>query len=58
MRIIIDAFPVLVLSYSSFMFIISCKYYVLNAHPYTRLHEQTQTHTYEINASLGKWNSL
>ena len=53
MRIIIDAFPVFVLNYSSFMFIISCKPYVLNAHPYTPLHEQTQTHTYEINVSLG-----
>ena len=51
MRTIIDAFPVLVLSYSSFMFIISGKSYFLNAHPYTHL--QTQTHTYEINVSLG-----
>ena len=46
MRIIIDAFPVLVLSYSSFMFIISCKYYVFNAHPYTHLHTHTHTHIY------------
>ena len=44
MKTIIDAFPVLVLSYSSFMFIISGKSYFLNAHPYTHTRTNTNTH--------------
>ena len=44
MKTIIDAFPVLVLSYSSFMFIISGKSYFLNAHPYTYTNKHKHTH--------------
>ena len=46
MKTINDAFPVLVLSYSSFMFIISGKSYFLNAHPYTHLYTNKHKHTH------------